>query len=170
MEDGSKYQRYEELEISGEILKRIMYRPKFAIYFCSALGLALCLSLNLLLIGLGLGIIALSIFVYTRLEDHKVLDIYNGFLVVYNIDDEALARKIVFDDIEEWGLKNSEMGVDAIMIRLKDGELIYKDTFSIAKAYRQLEKLMKDKSSRAVKERESRKTRLKFRNPFKKDW
>ena len=169
-EKNSKAIPVEEIIPEGDPLAKIRYVSSTATIISLIFGVVLCATLNWGFVISGLLIIALTILVKINVRDYPVLDIYDDHLIVYELD-TAYARQIAIADIKEWTGKHGSAGADAVMLTLKDGEVIYKDTFMIAKAYRILNKIMPDKESQAIKDEENKKTKIKFDIPFlgKKD-
>ena len=158
--------------ISDENLNAtVMYKPKLAYYMGMIFGALLCFAvvIHWSFALFGLFILSLSWLVGYFIQDYKVLAIYDTYVLVY--DTEAVkARKVTYEEIVEWGCKHGKSGADSIMFKLKDDEVIYKDTFLSTKAYHTLNKLIPEKESQAVKDKENTKTKLQFRVPFiKKD-
>ena len=169
-ERNSKAIPVEEIVREGDPLARIRYIANTATIISLIFGGLLCVTLNWGFVISGLLIIALTILVKINVRDYQVLDIYDDYLIVYELD-TAYARRIAITDIKEWTGKPGKAGADAVMLILNDGEVIYKDTFMISKAYRTLNKIMPEKESQAIKDEENKKTKLKFDIPFfgKKD-
>ncbi len=163
----NEYVTPQELGDLGKPLKEITFKPKLTIYVVMAISVVLCITMIWPLVVLGVFFLLMAWYVSVNLPDRKVMDIYQGFLVIYEVDSEKV-RKINFEEIEEWSCKAGKSGADSIMLRLTDGEVLYKDTFIINKAYRCLMKLLKEKESRAITERVNKGSKLVFRNPFKK--
>ena len=166
-ENKEKYQNEKEVLRDGQMVVTINYKPKTAYMITILVSVALCLSFNWILVAFGVFVLALSCFVLFYVKDHKVMDIYDYYVLIYNLDND-MVRRINYEEVTEWTCKHGETGADAIMLKLVDEEVIYKDTFHTGKAYRAFNKIMPEKESQARKDAESAKTKLKFSNPFKK--
>lgn len=166
-EINDKFIPIEEIDLTGQLIASIRYKPKLAIIICFGLGFLFIATLNIAMVLLGAFVVGLSWFVNYSIKDRKVVDIYSDNLVIFD-NEQLLARKVVFEDIKEWTCKHGVSSADALMLVLEDGEEIYKNTFSVGKIYKKLNKLIPKKESQAIKDEESSKSKLKFRNPFTK--
>ena len=164
-EINEKYLPEETIVREGKLLASIGYVPNMAFLVCGIVGVLLCVTRLWGLVILGVFIVVLTVSVKVFVKDYKVLDIYDNNLILYDLDN-TYARKINYDSIVEWACKHGTSSADAIMLKLNDEEVIYKDTFMIGKAYRVINKLMPEKESQAIKDKENAKTKLKFDIPF----
>jgi len=160
-----KYQPEDTIVREGNLLATINYLPQTAFIICGILGVLLCVTWLWGLVILGIFIIVLTIFVKIYVKDYKVVDVYDTNLIIYALDSDEV-RRVDFDSVTEWTCKKGTSGADSLMFKLSDGEVIYKDTFMIGKAYRVINKLMPDKESQAIRDRENAKKKLKLDIPF----
>ena len=165
--DNEKYLPKELVNCDGILKAEITYKPVFSVYIGLVIGCLLCATLIWQIVILGVFVLALTVVIFKFVNDYKVMDIYDNFLIIYAIE-EPLARRVDFADIKEWSCKPGLSSSDSVMIVLNDGEVIYKDTFKINKVYKCLNKLIKEKESRVIKEKEKEGSKLVFKNPFKK--
>lgn len=157
------------LELPGEPIALIMYKPKTTLLLAAIFTVAFILMGQLLTILLGIFIMAFALFVQFAIKDYPTLEIYPDFTLVYKLDSLSLVRKVKYEDVEEWSSLSSEGKTNAMMFKLNNGEVIYKDTFCSSKAYRVFKKLMGDKESRVVAHRkmEEKNKNIKFKFRFK---
>lgn len=161
--ENSKYISVEELTDCGSLIKEISYKPKTAPYVCAGLAAVLLITMNWIAIILGIFIIAFILFVTFKIEDYRTLTIYDQCIVVYDRKNLDLARKITYDEVEEWTVKSAEGITDALMLKLKDGDVIYKDTFQTSDVYKALKKIIPMKETREVRAEKNRQKKVKFR-------
>ena len=160
-----KYVAIDNISRDGDLRLALKYKPRLAYFTCLAVGCLLCITLHWAAIVMGLFLICLAVFMELTVKDYQVMDIYENFLIVYDLENDK-ARRIEFDDIVEWTCKHGMTNADSVMIKLQDGEYIYKDSFLSNRAYRVLNKLMPKKESQIVKDKENAKSKLKFDIPF----
>ena len=154
-----------EIEREGNLLAQIGFKSNTALIASVIFGLLLCATMIWGLIIAGVVVLALAVFVQMKVKDYKVMDIYDTNLIIYDLDDNN-AFRLELSKVKEWTCKHGGAGADAIMLTLDNGEVIYKDTFLLGKAYRNLNKVMPEKESQALKDEENKKSKLKFDIPF----
>ena len=169
--ENKEYRTIENLDRTGNLIGKVGYKPRHAIIIsCIAAGL-LCLTMNWIAILLAAFIILISLFVNHLVKERLTMEIYDQYILLFDSDDNNLVRKIDYADIVEWGCKNSENAADALMLKLSDEEVVYKNTFQIGKALRFLNKVIPDKEERRIQEEKNKEKKLKFsmpKWPFKK--
>ena len=157
-----------EIENKGTLIGEIFYKPKMPTIICVVVGIVCVASLKPVAVALGAFILAVAVFVIFKIKDYKTIGIYDSYLIVYSTKDPNYARRIEFNDIVEWTCKSSEGISDALMLKLKSGEILYKDTFQTSLVYKTMNRVIPEKETRKVREAESKKKKLKFSWPFKK--
>lgn len=156
----------DEILDCGTLVKEVFYKPKSAPYICAIFSLLLVITLNWVAIILGVFVFAFVLFVSFKIEDYKTMNIYDRCIVIYDTHDLNKARKVNYEDVEEWTVKSSEGISDALMLKLKNGDVVYKDTFQTGIAYKELNKIMPEKESRAVQAEKNKKRSAKFKFKF----
>ena len=133
METNNKYEPKNTIEIEETLICDIYYKPTFSLILGAIFGVLMFFTGNLLAIMLGLFILVFVIFVYLKVKDYITLSIYPSFVLIYQLGNTEMVRKIYYEDFEEWTCKDSEGKSNAVMIKLKTQEVIYKDTFQTSK-------------------------------------
>lgn len=164
--NDTKMVMLEEIQDCGNFIMDVFYKPKGAPIVCGIISILLIITLNWIAIILGVFVLAIILFVQFKIEDYKTMTIYDRSVVIYDTHDLNKARKVCYEDVEEWTVKSSEGISDAVMLKLKDGEVVYKDTFQTSIAYKQLNKIMPEKESRAVQAEKNKQRSAKFKFKF----
>ncbi len=158
----------ELLENDGILIGEVNFKPNRAIIIAFIAALALILTRHPLAIVLAAFILGIALYVHYNVKDRKTVGVYDNYLIVYGSENPELARRIDFEDIVEWECKTNQNGADAVMLKLNDEEVIYKDTFQLPLAAKLLRKALPAKDSRKIKEEKNKNKKLKFDNPFKR--
>jgi len=161
-------QKIEDITGTGTLIGEVWYKPQWAVIVCCFIAFLLCLTANYMAIILAVFIFAISFFVNHSVKDYKTVEVYDYYLIIYSAIDDETGRRILCDDIVEWTCKNGNNAADALMIELEGGEVVYKNTFQIAKLFRYLNKVIPEKESKRIQEEKNKNTKLKFSWPFKK--
>ncbi len=170
METNNKYVPKSTVEIEETLICDIGYKPTTSLILGVIFGVLMFFTGNILAIVLGVFVLAFAIFVYLKVADYITLSIYPSFVLVYQLKNEEMVRKIYYEDIEEWTCKDAEGKSNSVMIKLKTQEVIYKDTFQTSKVYGKFDKIMHEKETRAIQQEKNRQRefKFKFKWPFKK--
>ena len=144
----SGYVPVSQITVSGNLIKTIMYKNNTAVYLAIPIALGLILIRHVLTIITGFVILAAVFFALTRVKDRKVVDMYDGCLVIYDEKDLELARKLLLKDIYEWTIRDSNQNASCAIFTMNYGERISRNTFQLVKCYNTLRDLMPDKESR----------------------
>lgn len=168
IEENSNYVLVEDMEQEGTLIGSVMYKPYVAIVVSAIVGVLFILTGNWIAIIAGIVFFGIVILVYVNVKDRKTVDVYDEYLILYHTDEPEYGRRIDYYEIAEWTIKNGSSSSDSLMIRLKDGEVIYKDTFLSGKVYRYVNKAIPQLETRYLQAEENKKKKLKFRWPFKK--
>lgn len=144
----SGYVPVSQITVSGNLIKTIMYKNNTAVYLAIPIALGLILIRHVLTIITGFVILAAVFFALTRVKDRKVVDMYDGCLVIYDEKDLELARKLLLEDIYEWTIRDSNQNASYAIFTMNYGERISRNTFQLVKCYNTLRDLMPDKESR----------------------
>ena len=144
----SGYVLVSQITVSGNLIKTIMYKNNTAVYLAIPIALGLILIRHVLTIITGFVILAAVFFALTRVKDRKVVDMYDGCLVIYDEKDLELARKLLLEDIYEWTIRDSNQNASCAIFTMNYGERISRNTFQLVKCYNTLRDLMPDKEFR----------------------
>lgn len=168
LEEKIKATDINELNITGNLVKNIFFKNNTSAYVIMICGILLFLLRSIWGYLLGAFAIGIALFVLLKVKDYKVMDIYDDSIVLYADEEAAKAAKIPYDDIIEWTIQNNASGVDAVMLKLKSGEVIYKNTFQVGKCYDALMKFISAKESRVIQMEKNRQKNFNFRENVKK--
>ena len=144
----SGYVPVSQITVSGNLIKTIMYKNNTAVYLAIPIALGLILIRHVLTIITGFVILAAGFFALNRVKDRKVVDMYDGCLVIYDEKDLELARKLLLEDIYEWTIRDSNQNASCAIFTMNYGERISRNTFQLVKCYNTLRDLMPDKEFR----------------------
>ena len=154
-----EYKEITEVKADGQFLKAICFKPKKAPVICGIAGLLMLAVPNLPVRILGVFFIAMSFAVLKYVRDFKVMDIFDKGVMIYGDEDARTACFIPFEDIKMWTVKHQD-GHDMTGITLQDGSTIVMHSFEADKAYRTLNRLLKEKEERHLQKLEDRKREL----------
>ncbi|MBR0473386.1 MAG: hypothetical protein IJJ19_00130 [Erysipelotrichaceae bacterium] len=168
LEEKIKATEINAINITGNLVKSIMFKNNISAYIIMVCGAFLFLLRNIWGYLLGVFSIGIALFVLLKVKDHKVMDIYDDAIVMYADDEGKTAAKISFDEIIEWTIQNNASGVDAVMLKLKSGEVIYKNTFQVSKCYDTLMKFISERESRVIQMEKNRQKEFNLKENVKK--
>ena len=163
MENNKKYVDLSTVDLTGKHICDINYKPNSTLIGAFIFAAIMIITMNIYCIIIGVFVLAYAAFVTKTVNDYRTLSIYDTFVLISELDNSNNVRKINYDDIEEWTCKNNDGKANCVMFKLKDGEVIYKDTFQFGKAFAELNKLMPAKESMAIKKERQRKVQMKFK-------
>ncbi|MBQ1827515.1 MAG: hypothetical protein II126_06025 [Erysipelotrichaceae bacterium] len=147
----------EEIEITGKLIANIGFKLLTASYVMIAAGIAvIALTRNFWGIIFGLVPIALGVMAIIRIKDYRTMDIYDDSIVIYTDPSCEKAVKIPYEDIEQWSSESQANAADAIMLVLKNGLTVYKNTFQIEKATKALLVNLEKKEKRFLNQQKVR--------------
>ncbi|MBQ5445007.1 MAG: hypothetical protein IIU29_07460 [Erysipelotrichaceae bacterium] len=147
----------EEIEITGKLIANIGFKLLTASYVMIAAGAAvIALTRNIWGIIFGLVPIALGVMAIIRIKDYRTMDIYDDSIVIYTDPSCEKAVKIPYEDIEQWSSESQANAADAIMLVLKNGLTVYKNTFQIEKATKALLVNLEKKEKRFLNQQKVR--------------
>lgn len=157
-----------ELNITGTPVRSIFYKNNVSAYIIIVCGVLLFLIKSIWAYLLGAFGIIIAAFVLWKVKDYKVMDIYDDALIVYADEEATKAARIPYDEIIEWTVQNNASGVDAVMLKLKGGQVIYKNTFQVSRAYETLMKIIPEKESRVIQMEKNRQKNFDLKGNVKK--
>lgn len=166
--DLKNYIPENEITGCGKLIKNIMFKPKAAPIVCTFFAILLILIKSWISIALAIFTIVMVVYVALKVKDYKTISIYDNCIVLYDTHQTDLARKIDYSDVVEWTVKASQGASDALMLKLNTGEIIYKDSFQVSSVYRELNKLMPERESRAIQAEKNKQSSAKFKFRFPK--
>ncbi len=167
MENNKEYVELSSLELTGKHICDINYKPTStligAFVFVALMVVLTVFTKSIYGVILGVFVLVYAIFVTKTVKDYRTLSIYDTYVLVSKLDSPNEVKKINYEDVEEWTCKNNEGKANCVMFKLKDGEVIYKDTFQFNKAFNELNKLMPEKETMAIKKERQRQVQMKFK-------
>lgn len=156
------------IEEKGTFIGRIMYKPYTSVYVGWVTGVVIIVAVrNLWAILLGGFFIVLATIVFTRVQDYKVCDVYDDAVVIYQDESGEKAARVPLEEIAEWNVLSNNTASNAIMFKLQDGYVFYKNTFRVSEAHKYLFKALPSRETRQLEIEKNRNTKWEFRNPFK---
>lgn len=169
MENNKDYVLKSSLELDGKHICDITYKPKTTLVISLVCGLLFIATLNIYCVILGAFMLLYVVFVAKTVKDYPIISLYDTYMLIYELESYDMVRRINYVDIEEWTCKDTKGQNNCVRFKLIDGENIYKDTFQTSKAYSELNKLIPEKESLAIKHARQKdiKMKFKFKLPFK---
>lgn len=162
-EENFTTQRPEDIEVTGRLIANIGFKLVTASYLMIAVGIGvIALTRNLTGIILGIIPIVIGVLAIIRVKDYKTMDIYDDSIVIYTDPSCEKAVKIPYEDIEQWSVEGQASAADAIMLILKNGLTVYKNTFQSEKAAKALLEKLEKKEKRFLNQLKVREENAKF--------
>ncbi len=142
----NQFEHINELDEHGKLLGSVTYKPSRAIIAVMVVGCA-CTILFRNLFGILFGgfLLILSSLVFFKVKDHKVMDVYDDALILYDNQDETRVLRLTLDEIVEWNVNRDENYL--ITLKLKDGEQLGAQTFQVNEVHSLLKKVLPGKST-----------------------
>ena len=141
----------ESIEKNGELVGRIMYRPKLNILIVAAIIGMLFLTRNRYGIILGVILTVIVLGGMFLIKDHPVMDVYTDQLIFYDPDNSNYGVSIPVSEVAEWNINKTVMY--AIYIRLKDGRQYTEECYYSRQAYNYLRKVLPGKDTTTLQRR-----------------
>ncbi len=160
-----EYLPVEEVKPQGRFIKAIGFKPKAAPLIVTAMGIALLIPNNLYSRLLGFLMIALAALVFLKVNDYKVMDIFDQGITFYGDANAKYAYFLPFSEIAMWKMER-EAGHDSIVFELNNGLKIIKDTFEANKVYKTLYPMIKEKEFNYIKMEKAKQTQLSIPEAF----
>lgn len=151
-------------EIKDQIIKEIGYRPQTETIAAIAFGIVLLILPWWLFKVIGILSLALAAVSLYFLKDHKVISIAKDGLYIYQ--NEGNCVFLDYEEISEWGSRNTAINSAQIYFMLKNGQAIQTETYQTGKANYYLLKVLKNKEAneKAITSRSIK------REPFYRRW
>ena len=146
-----------DIEITGEFIGDVRYKPTTPIYVSVVFAFALLFINNWAARALAVFIAVVAAFVYFKVEDKKILSVYSDCILVYDKDGEK-ALKINNCDIESYDTGLTEQY--KIYIKLKDGRQIFRESYSMNDSVKYLRKALPKKTTQEVKKEKNKNVKL----------
>lgn len=163
MENNKEFVELSSIELTGNHICDINYKPNSTLIGAFIFSALMVITLNIYCVILGIFVLVYAVFVTKTVTDYRTLSIYDTYVLISEIDNADKVRKVNYEDIQEWACKNNEGKANCVMFKLKDGEVIYKDTFQFNKAFNELNKIMPEKETMAIKRERQRQVQMKFK-------
>ena len=146
MED--KYIKTDEIEITGNLVRRVMFKNPIPAIATIVAGASLFLLKDTATTIIGIVLIIAALYYIFIARDRHTVDVYDDSLVIYNENDQTLARKIMYDDIYEWSFFDSNVKNSCIILTLNDYSTITTTTFQLSKYFNALRTTIPEKELR----------------------
>ncbi len=146
MED--KYVKASEIEITGNLVKQVMFKNPIPAIATAITGAALFLLKDTATTVIGVVLIIAALYYIFIARDRHTVDVYDDSVVIYSENDQTLARKIMYDDIFEWSFFDSNVKNSCIILTLNDYSTVTTTTFQLSKYFNALRTTIPDKELR----------------------
>ena len=144
----NKYIPVEQIEVTGNLVNRVMFKNPIPAYATALTGAAMFLLKNTTTTVIGVLLIICALCYIFLIKDRHTVDVYDDCVVLYDEKDERLARKIMYDEITEWSFFDSNVRNSCIILTLGDNTQIATTTFQLAKYFNSLRKTIPQKELR----------------------
>jgi len=162
-----EYKNISEIKTQGNFISAICFKPKAAPFIILAVGIVFLFVNGIVAKLLGLFFIVMSLLVLFVVKDHKVMDIFDQGIELYQKQKQDYAYFLPYEDIVMWKADRNS-GHDTLEFHLKDGQCIMVDTFEADKAYRILYQHIKEKEEKYLQMEKNKETSLSIPQAFEK--
>jgi len=138
-----EFKKINDLDIKGEYVGDVYYKPRFVPYILTLLGLAFLLMKNVMGVIMCILFSGFGLLLIFWVKDHKVLSVYTKCIVI--LDDKNNEGVVIDnDDIDEWnvGLKEANR-IDFTI----GGQLLSRNSFKPKAAEKYLNMTMPEKNT-----------------------
>jgi len=139
--------RAEDLSGSPEPEQVLFSRSRTSAIVIMVLAAAMIVGHYLTRIGWML--LVLSAFMLAFGKNLKQFAFYDGFFVIYALDDSGTARKIPFGSVKTWQLKHPFAGPTKLILNLNGGGRLETDSYQFYRLRQALRKAMPDREVRS---------------------
>ena len=146
MED--KYVKASEIEITGNLVKQVMFKNPIPAIATAITGAALFLLKDTATTVIGIVLIIAALYYIFIARDRHTVDVYDDSVVIYSENDQTMARKIMYDDIYEWSFFDSNVKNSCIILTLNDYSTVTTTTFQLSKYFNALRTTIPEKELR----------------------
>ena len=130
-----------ELNITSNKVATIMYKMNVKTFIIGMVAILLLVSFVQVARIIGYIFVAIACFVYFRIKDQKVMEIYDDCIVLYDTEEKDKALLIKLDDLISYSCNKYEDGFNVVVLRTESGDVIYCETFESNKANKYLRKI-----------------------------
>ena len=146
MED--KYVKASEIEITGSLVKSVMFKNPVPAIATAIAGAALFFLKDTATTVIGIILIVAALYYIFIVKDRHTVDVYDDSVVIYSENDQTLAKKIMYDDIFEWSFFDSNVKNSCIILTLNDYSTVTTTTFQLSKYFNALRTTIPEKELR----------------------
>ncbi|MEG0076533.1 hypothetical protein [Anaerorhabdus sp.] len=150
----------ERVKDLGTPKKTITSKPYFAIISCLVISILLILTKSLAI--LGLVILPIALLVLWKIPNKKTIEFFDNFLVIYPQSKETECKKIKYDDIIEWIVRQGTQGGDNLILHLTGDEYVQMESFRAVSVVKQFNIIMPEKEANRKKNAEMKTTSFKW--------
>lgn len=149
MDKNYEFENIVDMQENGKFLGHISYKPNNAVIGVMIIGCA-CTFIFRNMFGILFGgfLLILSVIVFFCVKDHKVMDVYDDALVLYDHRDETRVLRLPLEEIQEWNVNRNNSYL--IALTLKGGEQLGAQTFNVNRVYNLLKKVLPGKSTEEI--------------------
>jgi len=151
------YQDLENIEIKGEHIGEVRFKPTTPIYGMAVFAFILLFIPSLAARLLAIFVAVLDGFVYFKVKDKTALQVYSDCILVFNSDGDK-AYKINVEDVENYDCGHTQQY--NIFIKLKNEQSIYKETYRMDQANKYLKIALPHKTTLEVKKEKNKNVKL----------
>lgn len=159
------YQDIKDIEIEGEFIGDVMYKPTWPIYIMMVFAFLLLLvnSIAARMLAVFIGVVVA--FVFFKVEDKKTLSIYSKCILIYDFEG-VKAVKIDNREIVKYDGGFSEQY--KVFIELANGMKLYKETFRMSDAIKYMKIALPNKTTQEVNREKNKNTKIDLISGFKR--
>ena len=139
--------RAEDLSGSPEPEQVLFSRSRTSAIVIMVLAAAMIVGHYLTRIGWML--LVLSAFMLAFGKNRKQFAFYEGFFVIYALDDSGTCRKVPFQAVKTWQLKHPFAGPTKLILNLNGGGRLETDSYQFYRLRQTLRKAMPDREIRS---------------------
>lgn len=149
MDKNYEFENIADMQENGKFLGHISYKPNNAVIGVMIIG-CVCTFIFRNMFGFLFGgfLLILSAIVFFCVKDHKVMDVYDDALVLYDHRDESRVLRLPLEEIQEWNVNRNNSYL--IALTLKGGEQLGAQTFNVNRVYNLLRKVLPAKSTEEI--------------------
>ena len=153
------YDSHEKADETGKLFGTVYFKPKQTLMIIAVVGTAALLWHNLFGILFVCFCLIMDGIIYYRVRDHRVMDVYDDAVVIFERNDENKGVRIPLEKIKQWEVnRNQNYG---ITLMLEDGSSFSSMSYEASKAQKLLKKVLKGKSTEEIQIAKNRNRREK---------
>lgn len=155
------YGREKETTENGQLLGSVHFKPMNTMIIIAVIGVVAVLWHNLFGILFGCFCLIMDGTIYCKVRDHRVMDVYDDAIVIFDRNDENKGIRIPVEKIKQWEVnRNQNYGITLI---LEDGSIFSSMSYEASKAQKLLQKVLKGKSTEEIQIARNRREKRKWR-------